>query len=132
MSKSGSFEANRSRLLHSSKAHSVVVERGPGGLVQAVDQQREISLLEGVRHCGQGPVQRFTEVQSAGPVQALLHHPVRHPTQLHGLQQGGGDEGRSRRHTLILSQKKQFTPLFSYGPALRWFYRGPDLVAFDR
>lgn len=65
-------------------------------MAQAVDQQCEVSLLEGILHHGQGPVQRLTEVQSAGPVQTLLHDPVRHSTQLHRLGQGGRDQSRGR------------------------------------
>lgn len=70
-----------------------------------------MGLLERVRHGGQGPVQRLAEVQGAGPVQALPHHPVRDPAQLQGLRQRAGDEGRSRRQTLILKQMKRFSSL---------------------
>lgn len=66
-------------------AHSVVVEGDPGRPAQAVDQQREVSLLVGALHRGQGPVQRLAEVQSAGPVQLFLHNPVSYSTQLHRL-----------------------------------------------
>lgn len=64
--------------------------------MQAVDQQREVGLLEGGPHGGQAAVQRLTQVQSAGPVQSLLHHPVRHSAQDHWLGQGGGNQGRRR------------------------------------
>lgn len=64
--------------------------------MQAVDQQREVGLLEGGPHRGQAAVQRLTQVQSAGPVQSLLHHPVGHAAQLHWLGQGGGNEGWCR------------------------------------
>ena len=85
----------------SSEAHSIVVESHPGRPVQAVDQQREVRLLVGILHRGQSPIQRFTQMQSAGPVQALLHHPVRHSTQLHRLRQGGGNQSGCRREILV-------------------------------
>lgn len=53
--------------------------------MEAVDQQREVRLLLGIFHTGQGPVQGFTKVEGAGPVQPLLHHTVSHLSQFHGF-----------------------------------------------
>ncbi|TNN85944.1 hypothetical protein EYF80_003788 [Liparis tanakae] len=50
--------------------------------------------------------QRLTEVQSAGPVQTLLHNPVGHSAQLDGLRQGGRDESRRRRETRLCRNGK--------------------------
>lgn len=63
------------------RAHSVAVEGDPGRSTEAVDQQREVSLLVGVFHPGQGPIQRLAQVESARPVQPLLHNTVSHSTQ---------------------------------------------------
>lgn len=92
-----SFAAGYNTLHWSLQAHPRVVEGDPGRPGHAVHEQREVSLLEGVLHCGQSPIQGFTEVEGAGPVQSLLHDPVRHPTQFHRLRQGGRNKWRRWR-----------------------------------
>lgn len=67
------------------RAYSKAVETDPGRLAQAVDEQCEVTLLVGVLHSGQGPVQRFAQVQSTSPVQGFLHHTVRYSAEHHGL-----------------------------------------------